>query len=460
MFTGYVSRCGSDSDESSDLDMEPLVNLVSDKKPRLRIRSSSDPDGRNRKDSRRNKDESEKGEKPGEDKRLKDEKGSDTKREKFQLDKNDENESSEHRKEVKRVQDCGQIEIHVTDNDSGRHARQEGEMGCDEDVRAAEEEPSVSDSCHTDSHVLTSASSDTLDGLEEDDLMSCSSSSIHPSAASQSHTSVHSSFHLHPYSHGHVQPHLLAPPPAHSHPLIHLTTPDRGGGGGACRRSGDGADPQLTSPVSTSSQSLADAQRSSGNLCTDDSSLCFAELSRLVDFLPSPPEASEEDDDEEELRRRRNALKETDGGREGGSVSKEGGFKEYSSSPSPSSNTDFVFNFDQSDARCYYNICSNITPDSARSLSHKQREEREEGEETQDEDLEPIPILHPPPGFGDSSSDEEFFDARDRFTSPEDPTSGAVPRGDLLFTVRLISRIFKSCILISNKGCKFCFVAI
>uniref|UniRef100_A0A3B4F436 FERM and PDZ domain-containing protein 1-like n=1 Tax=Pundamilia nyererei TaxID=303518 RepID=A0A3B4F436_9CICH len=244
--------------------------------------------------------------------------------EKFQLDKNDENESSEHRKEVKRVQDCGQIEIHVTDNDSGRHARQEGEMGCDEDVRAAEEEPSVSDSCHTDSHVLTSASSDTLDGLEEDDLMSCSSSSIHPSAASQSHTSVHSSFHLHPYSHGHVQPHL-----------------------------------------------------------------------------------------------------------------KEGGFKEYSSSPSPSSNTDFVFNFDQSDARCYYNICSNITPDSARSLSHKQREEREEGEETQDEDLEPIPILHPPPGFGDSSSDEEFFDARDRFTSPEDPTSGAVPRVECPSTTTL-----------------------
>uniref|UniRef100_A0A3Q4HXT5 FERM domain-containing protein n=1 Tax=Neolamprologus brichardi TaxID=32507 RepID=A0A3Q4HXT5_NEOBR len=223
-----------------------------------------------------------------------------------------------HRKEVKSVQDCGQIEIHVTDNDSGRHARQEGEMGCEEDVRAAEEEPSVSDSCHTDSRVLTSVSSDTLDGLEEDDLISCSSSSIHASAASQSHASVHSSFHLHPYSHGHVQPHLLAPPPAHSHPLIHLTTPDRGGGG--------------------------------------------------------------------------------------------------------------------SDARCYYNICSNITPDSARSLSHKQREEREE--ETQDEDLEPIPILHPPPGFGDSSSDEEFFDARDRFTSPEDLTSGAVPRGDLLFTVR------------------------
>lgn len=168
-----------------------------------------------------------------------------------------------------------------------------------------------------------------------------------------------------------------------------------------------------------------------------------------MDFLPSPPEASEDDDDEEEeMRRRRKLFKEMDQsvrrGGEGGSVSGEGGFREYPSSlspSSPSSQMEFVFNFDQSDARCYYKLCSNITPDSARSPPrppyHKEEKKWEEVEGDVDKavDLEPIPILQPPPGFGDSSSDEEFFDARDRFTSPEDPTSGAVPRGELVSLV-------------------------
>lgn len=127
---------------------------------------------------------------------------------------------------------------------------------------------------------------------------------------------------------------------------------------------------------------------------------------------------------------------------EGVSVSGEGSFNEHPLSPStssPSSNMEFVFNFDQSDASCYYKLCSNITPDSARSLPHPaQPNEGEdwkevEGDPSKAVELEPIPILQPPPGFGDSSSDEEFFDARDRFTSPEDPTSGAMPRGDLVF---------------------------
>uniref|UniRef100_A0A3B4ZBE3 FERM and PDZ domain-containing protein 1-like n=1 Tax=Stegastes partitus TaxID=144197 RepID=A0A3B4ZBE3_9TELE len=250
---------------------------------------------------------------------------------------------------------------------------------------------------------------------EEDDLISCSSSSVHPS---------HTSHQLHPYPQRHAQPHLLTPPPAHSHPVVVAQ-------GGGCRRSGDGADPQLV--ASASSQSLHRAQKCSGNLCSDDSSLCFAELSRLVDFLPSPPEASEEDDDEEDelrRRRRREMLKEMEAAmRRAG----EGGLKEHLLSPSPSSpssHVDFVFNFDQSDARCYYNLCSNITPDSARSPPKNEGEDckEAEGDGAKAEGLEPIPILQPPPGFGDSSSDDEFFDARDRFTSPEDPTSGAVPR--------------------------------
>lgn len=463
MFTGYVSRCGSDSDNSSDLDMDPLV--AQDEKPCPRVRSSSDPQGRKRKDRdrRRNKDGKEKGDKPWGDKKQKEEKDADTEKEKSPLNKNREGknkDTEQEEEEAERVQDGRQIQTEITNNESGEPREKAGQgskIGGGEEVRAAEEQPSVSeasDSCHSDSRVLTSPSSDSLDALEEDDLLSCSSSSIHPSALSQTQAHFHSSLKLHSYSHRRVQPHLLAPPPAHSHPLIHLTDPDAGGGGR--RRSGDGADPQLLAPTCPS-PSFPYIQKCSGNPCSDDSSLCFAELSRLVDFLPSPPEASEEDDDEEEeLRRRRwKMLKEMDESvrraGEGGSVSGEGSFKEHPLSPStspPSSHMEFVFNFDQSDARCYYKLCSNITPDSARSLPrplhHNEGEDCEEaeGDQAKVADLEPIPILQPPPGFGDSSSDEEFFDARDRFTSPEDPTSGAMPRGDLVFVVRLFTSIF------------------
>uniref|UniRef100_G3Q3K2 FERM and PDZ domain containing 1b n=1 Tax=Gasterosteus aculeatus TaxID=69293 RepID=G3Q3K2_GASAC len=286
---GYVSRCGSDSDTSSDLDMEALVNLVScDERPGHRVRSSSDPEGRKRKDRnrRRNKDGKETGAKPWEDKKQKEE---------------------------------------------------------------------ASDSWNNDPRVIASPSCDSLDALEEDDLISCSSSSFHSGAPSQIHS--HSPVQLHPYSQWHVQPHLLAPPPAHVHPLVHLKSQER-------------------------------------------------------------------------------------------SVDTEASLKEQPTSPS--SNIDFVFNFDQSDSRCYYKLCSNITPDSARSLphplNHQQEEHRGEGEEESVKavDLDPIPILQPPPGFGDSSSDEEFFDAIDRFTSPEDSTSGATPRDirtemklDLLSTLSL-----------------------
>lgn len=457
MFTGYVSRCGSDSDNSSDLDMEPLVAMVShDKKPCPRVRSSSDPEGRKRKDKdrRRHKDDKEKGDKSWGDKKEREEKDDDTEKEKCPQDKNREgkNEDAEQKEDTERVQDGRQIQIKISNNYLGEKVGQEGNIGGGEEVRAVGEQPSVSeasDSCRSDSRVLTSPSSDSLDALEEDDLISCSSSSIYPNDPSQPHSHIHSPLQLHAYSHRHIQPHLLAPPPAHSHPLIQLTAHDKGGGG--YRRSGDGADPQLLTLVSPS-PSLHCVQKSSGNPCSDDSSLCFAELSRLVDFLPSPPEASEDDEDEEEELRRRKMLKEMDESvrrtGEGGSVSGEGSFKEHTLTPSPSSlssHMEFVFNFDHGDARCYYNLCSNITPDSARSLPHPLHHvEGEDGEEVKGEpdnatDLEPIPILQPPPGFGDSSSDEEFFDARDRFTSPEDPALGATPRGDFVFSVRLFA---------------------
>ncbi|XP_061580734.1 FERM and PDZ domain-containing protein 1 [Cololabis saira] len=412
---GYVSRRASDTEDSSDLDMEPLLDLAPrDEKPCPRVRSSSDPDGRKKKERRRMRstDGKEKGSKPWEDKKLK----GDREKEMSSLDKNQggENKDTVHMEEIDRKQDVGQIQPDITDIDS--LVGQKQMSGGGEELRAAEEQPSVSeasDSYQTDSRVITSPSSDSLDALEEDDLISCSSHRLH--------------LHLD----RHAQPHLLAPPPAHSHPFIHLTTVNKGGGG--CRRSGDGADPHFLTTAST--------QKCSSSRSSEDSSMCFAELSCLDD-LPSPPEASEEDDDEEEELNRRIKLQEelslklrnaSDGGSAGTRVK----LRSLSPSPSsPSSHMDTVFNFDQRDTRCYYNLCSNITPDSARSLVHPREAWEEEGEEGKAEHTESIPILQPPPGFGDSSSDEEFFDARDRLNSPDDPTSGTVPR-DLCTEMKL-----------------------
>ncbi|KAK2919435.1 uncharacterized protein [Channa argus] len=432
---GYVSRCGSDSDSSSDLDMEPLVTMVSHHERHcLPVRSSSDSEGRKRKDRerKRSKDGKEKEKIPCEDKR--EEKDTDT-----GINKEGKNKDAENKEETARMQDGGQIQIKIMDSrEQGGSVRQE-RTSIRQDRQAAEEKPTVSeasDSCHTDSRVLSSPSSDSLDAMEEDDLLSCSSS-IQPISLSQTHLQTHSPIQLHPYPQRDIQPHLLGPPPAHSHPVIHLTHPDSGGGG--YKRSDNGTDPQLLATV-PKSRSIYCVQKCSDKACPDDSSLCFADLSRLVDFLPSPPEASEEEEDEEEQlrRRRRKMLKQMDGSgrkaRDGRIVSGDGGFKEHPLSPSsPSSYKEFVFNFDQSDARCYYNLCSNITPDSTRSLPRPLHpDEGKDGKEVEEddklEDLDPNPILQPPPGFGDSSSDEEFFDARDRFTSPEDPASGAIPR--------------------------------
>ena len=111
-------------------------------------------------------------------------------------------------------------------------------------------------------------------------------------------------------------------------------------------------------------------------------------------------------------------------------------------SPAPvstSSGVGYVFNFDQSDARCYYKLCSSVTPDSALSPPRPapgpdgERDAKKRGPEEgrPEEEPEPVHILQPPPGFGDSSSEEEFFDAWDRFSSPEEPSAGGVPRGNL-----------------------------
>lgn len=335
------------------------------------------------------------------------------KEERCQLRKKEESEGGDKRK----TQDDQKVLAEVSNCDLGG---QEPKIVSGEEVQATEEQPpasETSDSCRSDSHILTSPSSDSLDALEEDDLISCSSSAIPPTAS----VSPRAPLELHHHSHRHAQPHLLVPPPPHSHPLIQNTPPDRGGSGG--QRSGKG--PQLITPVSPS-PNLHSVKNS---LCSSDSSLCFAELSQLVDLLPSPPGASEDDEEVPDLRRGE-VRKESDELVK--TIGECAGAHSVSQSPfSLSPHTDCVFNFDRGDARCYYSLCSNITPDSACNLSHPQHDPANEWEKGNRE-VESIPILQPPPGFGDSSSDDEFFDARDRFTSPEDPTSGTKSRGDFL----------------------------
>ncbi|XP_029458981.1 FERM and PDZ domain-containing protein 1 isoform X2 [Rhinatrema bivittatum] len=82
----------------------------------------------------------------------------------------------------------------------------------------------------------------------------------------------------------------------------------------------------------------------------------------------------------------------------------------------------------------YYNLCSNVSP--ANSLDQNYSPdtnsfqsllaESEEGkmwDVSETSEVEML-ILEPPPGFGDSSSEEEFFDAADRLT-PTETSSGS-----------------------------------
>lgn len=140
-----------------------------------------------------------------------------------------------------------------------------------------------------------------------------------------------------------------------------------------------------------------------------DRFICSAALSSIADCLPSPTEASDDEDykdllveDEEESEGKVEASEET------------------SESTQPSLGGS-VFTFEQGDPRCYYNICSNLTPDSAqlhaRAASPRVlQKDRSERRSRQRKRTESAPIFVPPPGFGDSSSDEEFFDAQEKLT--------------------------------------------
>ncbi|XP_061749411.1 uncharacterized protein LOC133547969, partial [Nerophis ophidion] len=424
---GYVSRCCSDSDNSSDLDMEPLVTRLPRDGKRPRVRSSADREGRHRpvKNVRKNKSDRENRNNVCEDKRQKTLNNADT-----EMDLNDRmKECKEEDKQLKletKAQNCGRIQIDATSKDCGKLQYEARESKTESAV--TEDQASLSDSC-----VITSPSSDSFDLLEEDNLIPCSSSSIHPSGSTPSHAQTSSSLELHPYTQTYSEDHPLVPPPAHFHRLLGLTSYSSDNDGRS-PTSDNGVEPRPLQPVSP----FSDGHRTSYSTSSfsDNGTICFAELSRIADLLPSPPEASE---DEQENMKRTNML--TDNMDEALRRICEGGNRSFQQDPhspsltSASSNSDFVFNFDQSDARCYYKLCSNITPDSACKLSQPvtdtRRGDKMEGDQAEAGRLQPLTILLPPPGFEDSSSsDEEFFDARDRLTSPENPTSGAVPTDD------------------------------
>uniref|UniRef100_A0A9J7YN97 FERM and PDZ domain-containing protein 1 n=2 Tax=Cyprinus carpio TaxID=7962 RepID=A0A9J7YN97_CYPCA len=218
----------------------------------------------------------------------------------------------------------------------------------------------ASDSYQTESYFMTSMSSDSIDALEEDDLMTYFST-------------------RHRYS------------------------------------------PSLSprQPYSKDSHSQSDLCSADSHCEPDiDQFICSPALSNIAECLPSPPAASEEEDCEE--------LGIEDEKHEKGSPAKCPG----STLPPP---VDYVFTFEQGDTRHYYNICTNVTPDSARILPQplspsgpmETQPDQERGEANQ---TETVPIFQPPPGFGDSSSDEEFFDAQERFTPAEKPSSTALIR--------------------------------
>ncbi|XP_062865246.1 FERM and PDZ domain-containing protein 1 [Trichomycterus rosablanca] len=140
-----------------------------------------------------------------------------------------------------------------------------------------------------------------------------------------------------------------------------------------------------------------------------DQFLCLAALSSIADCLPSPTEASDDEDykdlieeEEEESEEKLEASDET------------------SESTQPFKGG-CVFTFEQGDTRRYYNICSNVTPDSARLHARPASPHivRTESKKKARKRTESAPLLVPPPGFGDSSSDDEFFDAQEKLTCPE-----------------------------------------
>ncbi|KAI5616560.1 FERM and PDZ domain-containing protein 1 isoform X1 [Silurus asotus] len=141
----------------------------------------------------------------------------------------------------------------------------------------------------------------------------------------------------------------------------------------------------------------------------DDELLGLAALSSIAECLPSPTEASEDEYSES-------------GADEGEQEAPEDVFESIEPPHGES-----MFTFNQGDAQRYYNICAILSPDSGAGNSPYYI--NVQNEEEVKKDRKPVcPILLPPPGFGDSSSDDEFFDAQERFIH-EEPLSAPVPKG-------------------------------
>ncbi|XP_077060153.1 FERM and PDZ domain-containing protein 1 [Siphateles boraxobius] len=360
---GYVSHCGSDS-EDSDTDVDALLTHVASTaksnktavKPRDKL-----PEGTEKTQTNNEKDEEV--EKEG-----------------------GKAEDVVERKEKEEDKETIHEFIH---GNNGKTVNTDDErVGTEKEDKEQEKKPEqpqcviivddpsseASDSYQTESHFMTSMSSDSIDALEEDDLMTYFSSRR----------------------------------PCHLPVKDSYCCEDR------------------YSPALSTQQLHSKDSHSQSDMCSADSHcesdidqfFCFAALSNIAECLPSPPAASEEEECEE--------LGPETEKHEKGSPAKCPG----NTLPPPG---DYVFTFEQGDTRHYYNICSNVTPDSARSLpqplsppgpieTQLDREGREVNQTVT------VPIFQPPPGFGDSSSDDEFFDAQERFTSPVEPTSSAMTR--------------------------------
>ncbi|KAI7811346.1 FERM and PDZ domain-containing protein 1 [Triplophysa rosa] len=349
---GYVSHCGSDS-EDSDTDMDALLAHVASttKNNQTAVNPSDNLLRETEKESQMEKEEEE----------------GDKEKEEEEMEKNSEREDKDTICEVINSNN-GEMSNNMNDEKGETEKedkKQENKLEEPQFVIIVDDPSSeASDSCQTDSRFMTSMSSDSMDALEEDDLLT------YFSARRPCHLPVTESY-------CNEDTLSLSPGQLHSKDVY-----------------------SLSEMCSTDSNCESDV----------DQFYCFAALSNIAECLPSPPEASDEEECEELGVEKIKHKK--------GSPAKLPG----SALPPPG---DYVFSFEQGDTRHYYNICSSVTPDSARSLprplsspgSRKRQMDQESGKAN---DMETVPIYHPPPGFGDSSSDDEFFDAQERFTLLEE----------------------------------------
>ncbi|XP_051560800.1 FERM and PDZ domain-containing protein 1-like [Myxocyprinus asiaticus] len=354
---GYVSHCGSDS-EDSDADVDALLAHVASttKSKEIAVKPSDKiPGVTDKAQSHVEKGKVEREEAV----------------EKGDRDKDKENihESVDVKNAEKEETDDERVGAEKDDEEQEKKPEESQYV-----ITVDDPSSEASNSCQTESCFMTSMSSDSMDALEEDDIMTYCS----------------------------------------ARRPCHLPVKDSS----CCE--------DRCSPSLSPRQLHSEDSPSQNDLCSADSHgesevdqlICFAALSNIAECLPSPPEASDEED-----------------------CGKLGIEKERHKKGSPTNcpgsalapPRDYVFTFEQGDTRHYYNICSNVTPDSAHSLPRplsppgsreKQMDQKGKGVN----EIETVPIFQPPPGFGDSSSDDEFFDAQERFTSLEDPCSTTVIR--------------------------------